>query len=150
MKNQQTVTHVLNDLLKLHMESEMKYKECVNQIFHRGVRNFFVAQTQLKNKFVHQLALEIQKLGGDIYTAASLANAHFDFYESLRTIDYQTLLMQCANYEQELLTSYSNILNSKSMPETTENLLLKQKMELASYLTKEKMESYQLHEKLVS
>lgn len=149
MKNQQTVTQILNDLLKLHMESEMKYKECVNQLFHRGVRSFFVTQAQLKNKFVHQLALEIQKQGGDLHTTA-MDTSHFDFYDSLRTIDYDALLMQCINYEYELLESYNSILKSNQMPETTENLLLKQRVELASYLEKEKIDSYKRHEKLVS
>ncbi len=149
MKNQQTVTQILNDLLKLHMESELKYKECVNQLFHRGVRNFFVSQAQLKNKFVHQLALEIQKQGGDLHTA-TLPTSHFDFYDSLRTIDYDDLLLQCANYEQALLTSYDAILKNNQMPETTQNLLLKQQAELASFLAPEKMESFKVHEKLVS
>ncbi|SFU29456.1 protein of unknown function [Pustulibacterium marinum] len=150
MDTNKTVINVLNDLLKLHMETEQNYLECINQIFHRGVRSFFVTQAQTKNKFVHQLALEVQKLGGDIYTADATVVNHFDFYEDLRTISFEEVLNYCLKFEEEMIATYEKAIHTEGIEETTQYLLLKQKTELESLLTEAKIKEYRTHERLVS
>lgn len=142
----------LNVLLKDLMETELRYMECVNQIFHRGVRVFFVTQTQTKNKFVHQLALEIQKMGGEISTIDVTQVGHFKFYNQLRSVSYDAILDACIAIEQKLIAYYENLLKDETLnySETTAYLLLRQKTELEQLLSKENVQIYRTHEKLVS
>lgn len=140
----------LNDLLKDVMESEYNYKNCINQIFHRGVRSFVVSQTQYKNSHVHQLALAIQKIGGEIYLFEAENVKPFSFYDDLRTIDFIDLLNQCITLEKQLIQKYEAILASGNFEEPTAYLLKKQKCELESLLTEDKIKDYRIHERLVS
>lgn len=150
MKTNANTINALNDLLKKLMESEYNYMNCVNQVFHRGVRNFVVTQTQTKNTFVHQLALEIQKMGGEIYLFEAESVVPFSFYEDLRTIDFLKMLDLCVASEKELIDFYDAILNEHDLEETTAYLLTKQKTELLTLLSEEKLKLFRTHERLVS
>ena len=149
METNIAVTSALNNLLELNMKYELKYQECVNQIFHRGVRTFFVNQSQLKNKFVHQLSLEIQQQGGEFPAIANIEHEKFPFYENLHRLAFESVLEICVEHEREIVKQYEIALQEIDC-ETTENLLLKQKTELELHLTEEKLNFYKTHDRLVS
>lgn len=149
METNNNITALLNELLELNMKYELKYKECINQIFHRGVRAFFVTQSQLKNKYVHQLSLEIQQQGGDFTAVANIEHENFPFYDNLHRLTFESVLDVCLDLEKEIIAKYEKVL-SNNLPETTENLILKQKTELELHVTAEKVAFYKTHERLVS
>lgn len=149
LSNEKTVGK-LNDLLKMLMETEQNYLECINQIFHRGVRGFFITQAQTKNMFVHQLALEIQNQGGEIYCFDPSVIAHFSFYENLMSLSFEKILDQCIEIEKNMISLYDDVLTNYELEETTEYLLKRQKAEMMELLSEQNIQIYRTHEKLVS
>lgn len=149
LSNESTVEK-LNELLKYLMETEQHYLECINQIFHRGVRGFFITQAQTKNTFVHQLALEIQILGGEIYYFDASELSHFPFYDKLMSMSFERILEECIVIEKQTVALYDNILKNFDLDETTDYLLRRQKAEMTELLSEQNIQGYRIHEKLVS
>ena len=139
MNNNEKLTEVLNDLIKINHDRMKGYETSAKEAEKLGadLQQTFHKMADQSRKYSTQLTSEIQKYGGDATDGTSLGGAIHRAWIDVKTTftgkDRHAILSSCEFGEDAAQKAYKEALDSDAeMPADTRKLITDQKAELRS------------------
>ena len=133
------VGNKLNDLLEKTYDAEKGFKKAAENVDHAGLKNYFNQKAQERYEFGHELKQEINAFGQEVDKGGSLTgNAHrawMDVKAFLSLDNEESMLEEAIRGEKSAVSEYDEVLSETSLPQSTQNILLKQKNSIESGLS---------------
>jgi len=137
----ENVGEKLNDLLERTYDAEKGFKKAAENVEHSGLRSYFHQKAQERYDFGHQLKTEIKAFGQEIEedsgsVSGTLHRVWMDTKALFSADDEESMLEEAIRGEKEAIDEYCDILEEVSLPESTKRVLMTQKNQIESGLTR--------------
>ena len=132
MKKPNQIIQQLNELLAINNDAEKIYLDALNQVEDEALKHFFRAMAFERNEFCRFLGAEIIQKGGEPkypegkrQTSNKLWSTNFAYILSNK--DEYELLDEVCKIESWSIKNYDEIIDKVKFPESTVQLLIKQR-----------------------
>lgn len=136
------VSKKLNDLLEKNYDAEKGYKFAAEKVKNTKLKSFFSERAQERYDFGHELKSEIRNFGEKPEKGTSLKGDIHRSWMNLKTTfssdKEEALLEEAIRGEKAAVEEYNEVLEDENIPESTKDLLMKQRNAIIATLDKEK------------
>lgn len=136
------VSKKLNDLLEKNYDAEKGYKFAAEKVKNTKLKSFFSERAQERYDFGHELKSEIRNFGEKPEKGTSLKGDIHRSWMNLKTTfssdKEEALLEEAIRGEKSAVEEYNEVLEDENIPESTKDLLMKQRNAIIATLDKEK------------
>lgn len=134
------VSSKLNDLLEKTYDAEKGFKKASENVDNVALKNYFIQKSDERYSFGKDLKAEIESLGEDVDKGGSLVGkAHRTWMDvkGFITIDNEeSMLEEAIRGEKAAVIEYKDVIEDKSIPESTKSLLISQKNQIENGLSR--------------
>lgn len=132
------VGNQLNGLLEKTYDAEKGFRKAAENVEHAGLKNYFNQKAQERYDFGHELKQEINSFGQEVDKGGSFTgSAHrawMDVKSFLSLDNEESMLEEAIRGEKSAVSEYDEVLSETSLPQSTQNVLMKQKNSIESGL----------------
>ena len=130
----------LNELLEKTYDAEKGFKNAADNIDNSSLKNYFDRKAQERYEFGHQLKNEIRSFGEDVDKGGSATGTMHRAWMDVKALfsgdNEESMLEEAIRGEKAAIDEYNEILEESSLPSSTRTLLLEQKSQIESGLSK--------------
>ncbi|WP_179336233.1 ferritin-like domain-containing protein [Winogradskyella costae] len=136
------VGNKLNGLLEKNYDAEKGYKKAAENTKHTGLKTYFNRKAIERKTFGHDLKSEIRAFGQEVDKGGSLTgSAHrtwMDVKAMFSADNEESMLEEAIRGEKASVNEYDEVLQEASLPSSTKSILLSQKNQIETDLSKVK------------
>ncbi|REE24546.1 ferritin-like domain-containing protein [Winogradskyella pacifica] len=136
------VGNKLNGLLEKNYDAEKGYKKAAENTKHTGLKTYFSRKAIERKTFGHDLKSEIRAFGQDVDKGGSFTgSAHrtwMDVKAMFSADNEESMLEEAIRGEKASVNEYDEVLQEASLPSSTKSILLSQKHQIETDLSKVK------------
>jgi len=133
----------LNDLLEKTYDAEKGFKKAAENVDNPSLQSYFKQKADERYHFGHDLKDEIISFGENVDKGGSTTGSVHRVWMDIKTLfsaeDEESMLEEAIRGEKAAISEYKNIIDDKSVPESTKSLLISQKNQIENGLSKIKV-----------
>ncbi|GAL68374.1 ferritin-like domain-containing protein [Jejuia pallidilutea] len=133
----------LNDLLEKTYDAEKGFKKAAENVDNPSLKNYFKQKADERYNFGHDLKNEIVSFGENVDKGGSATGSVHRTWMDVKALfsfdNEESMLEEAIRGEKAAISEYEDIINDKSVPESTKSLLISQKNQIENGLSKIKV-----------
>lgn len=130
------VVNQLNDLIEKHLDAQAGYEKVANETTNAYLKSFFEDKARQRKNFASELKREVYAIGGTPTQEGSFTGQMhrwlIDIRSSVTTNSQEAILEEVQRGEEASLEEYKEVMNNTNFPESTRNLLERQRNAIES------------------
>jgi uncharacterized protein (TIGR02284 family) len=136
----ENISSSLNDLLEKTYDAEKGFKKAAENVDNPRLRSYFKQKADERYSFGHDLKAEIKSFGEDVDKGGSATGAVHRTWMDVKSLfsadSEESMLEEAIRGEKSAISEYEEVINDAAIPETTRSLLVSQKNQIQSGLSK--------------
>jgi uncharacterized protein (TIGR02284 family) len=136
----ENISSSLNDLLEKTYDAEKGFKKAAENVDNPRLRSYFKQKADERYSFGHDLKAEIKSFGEDVDKGGSATGAVHRTWMDVKSLfsadSEESMLEEAIRGEKSAISEYEEVINDVAIPETTRSLLVSQKNQIESGLSK--------------
>jgi uncharacterized protein (TIGR02284 family) len=136
----ENISSSLNDLLEKTYDAEKGFKKAAENVDNPRLRSYFKQKADERYSFGHDLKAEIKSFGEDVDKGGSATGAVHRTWMDVKSLfsadSEESMLEEAIRGEKSAISEYEEVINDAAIPETTRSLLVSQKNQIESGLSK--------------
>jgi len=136
----ENISSSLNDLLEKTYDAEKGFKKAAENVDNPRLRSYFKQKADERYSFGHDLKAEIKSFGEDVDKGGSATGAVHRTWMDVKSLfsadSEESMLEEAIRGEKSAISEYEEVINDAAIPETTHSLLVSQKNQIESGLSK--------------
>ncbi|MBU2929481.1 ferritin-like domain-containing protein [Winogradskyella psychrotolerans] len=136
------VGNKLNGLLEKNYDAEKGYAKAAENTEHSGLSSFFNRKSQERRMFGHDLKSEIKAFGQGVDKGGSFTGSAHRTWMDVKALfsadNEESMLEEAIRGEKASVNEYDEVLQEASLPSSTKSILLSQKNQIQTDLSKVK------------
>lgn len=133
----------LNDLLEKTYDAEKGFKKAAENVDNPSLQSYFKQKADERYHFGHDLKDEIISFGENVDKGGSATGSVHRVWMDIKALfsaeDEESMLEEAIRGEKAAISEYKDIIDDKSVPESTKSLLISQKNQIENGLSKIKV-----------
>ena len=136
----ENISSSLNYLLEKTYDAEKGFKKAAENVDNPRLRSYFKQKADERYSFGHDLKAEIKSFGEDVDKGGSATGAVHRTWMDVKSLfsadSEESMLEEAIRGEKSAISEYEEVINDAAIPETTRSLLVSQKNQIESGLSK--------------
>ena len=130
----------LNDLLEKTYDAEKGFKKAAENVEHSALKGYFSQKAQERYDFGHELKSEIKAFGQDVDKGGSVTGSAHRAWMDVKSLfssdNEESMLEEAIRGEKASIEEYDEVLSETSLPSSTKTILMNQKSQIQTGLSK--------------